>query len=308
MTRREMLETIYKIVVAVGASSFLSFEELEAMESGKIAKPNLIWLHGSSCSGCSTSFLNVEGASILDILTRFTHVIFHPDISLASGHDVINLLEKASVGKEKYLFVFEGSIPVKMPHACMMGDKPMTYWVEKLSKNAIASVAAGTCASFGGITAMQGMVTGSVSMQEFYTQKGIKQGLVNLPNCPMKPEHLIYVLFYFIKHQSLPPMDASFRPLRFYAKTIHERCVYYSDYQEARFARFIGDDGCLFNLGCQGIVTRNDCMIDGHNGNINVCIRAGHPCIGCSSENFPRQIMMRSANDKRAIKNFKIIG
>lgn len=306
ISRREALEQMYKVVVAVGASSFLSFEDLMALEENNTLKPDLVWLHGTSCSGCSTSFLNVEGVPLVDILTKYANVVFHPDVSLATGHDVINLLERASEFKN-FLFVFEGSIPVGMPHACMMGDKPMTYWVEKLSKNATACVGAGTCASFGGITSMDGMVTGTKPLGAFMEYKGIGTPVVNLPNCPMKPEHLVYVLFYFLKTKKLPPVDNQHRPIRFYGRIIHERCIFYSDYQENNFAKKIGDNACMFKLGCQGIVTKNDCLISGHNDNTNICIRAGHPCIGCASENFPRQIMLRSYNDTRIIKNFKII-
>ena len=43
-------------------------------------------------------------------------------------------------------------------------------------------------------------------------------------------------------------------------------------------------------------------MITGHNGNTNTCIRAGHPCIGCASEQFPRQIMLHTFDEKKVIK------
>jgi hydrogenase small subunit len=52
-------------------------------------------------------------------------------------------------------------------------------------------------------------------------------------------------------------------------------------------------------------VTKNDCMQIGHNNNTNTCIKAGHPCIGCASKHFPRQIMMHTYDDKRAIIKFK---
>ena len=47
MTRREALKRIYGVVVAVGASSFLSFEDLLAIDRGELQKPNLVWLHGN---------------------------------------------------------------------------------------------------------------------------------------------------------------------------------------------------------------------------------------------------------------------
>lgn len=306
ITRREAIKRMMRVIAAVGAANFFSYDDLLAMESGKMIKPNIIWLHGSSCSGCSCSFLNIEDVSVLDILTRYTNVIYHPDISLATGKQVIDILDKASRElKNNYLFVVEGSIPVAMPHACMMGDRPIMEWMEQMSNSASACVAGGTCAAFGGITGMQGMDTGVMSVKKFNKYKNISKPVVSLPNCPMKPEHLVYVIFHYAKFKTIPALDAEGRPLRFFSQTVHERCIYYSEFQEKNYAKKIGDAGCLLKLGCQGPVTKNDCMTIGHNNNTNTCIKAGHPCIGCASEHFPRQIMLHTSNDERAIAKFK---
>ena len=190
----------------------------------------------------------------------------------------------------------------------MFAGKPIMEWVKPLMHNSLCTVSAGTCASFGGVTTMESMVTGCQSASVFMEKNNINKPLVNLPNCPLKPEHLLYVLVYFAKLNKLPEMDSQHRPLEFYSKTVHERCIYYSSFQEKIFAKKIGDDGCLFKLGCQGPVTKNDCLINGSNGNTSTCIRAGHPCIGCAGEHFPRQIMMHTFNDKRPIKKFKFNG
>lgn len=312
ISRREALKRFYNVVVAVGASTFLSFDDLLASQTvgtGPYKKPNILWLHASSCSGCSTSFLNVADVPLTDILTKFSNIMFHPDISSATGDDVLNILNTAAKEfKNNYILVIEGSVPLGLPHACLMGNKPMMEWVDMLASNATAVVSAGTCAAFGGITNMDGMLNGAVSIDEFMKRKNIDKPIVNLPNCPMKPEHLVYTLLHYGRLGKLPALDSSNRPLQFYARTIHDRCIYYSDYQEKIFAKFIGDRGCLFKLGCQGPVTKNDCLISGHNDNTNICIRAGHPCIGCASEHFPRQIMYHSFTDTRKIKNFKVLG
>lgn len=306
LTRREALKKMFNVVVAVGAANFISFDDLLALDSGKMIKPNVVWLHGSSCSGCSCSFLNIEDVSVVDILTKFTNLIYHPDVSLATGHHVVDLLDKTAKDlKGNYLFVAEGSIPVKMPHACLMADRPMMDWMEQMAGNAIASVAAGTCAAFGGVTTMEGMVTGSMSLSSFVKYKNLNKPVINLPNCPMKPEHLVYVIFHYAKFKTIPKLDSQGRPIRFFAQTVHERCMYYSEFQEKNFATKIGENGCMLKLGCQGPVTKNDCMVMGHNNNTNTCIKAGHPCIGCASEHFPRQIMLHTYNDKRAIVKFK---
>lgn len=301
MNRREALKKIWQAIVVAGASSFLTFEDLLAADASPDKRINLVWMHASSCSGCSCSFLNIEYVPVLDILTKFCNLIYHPDLSLAAGDQVTDMLHKVSTNGSKYVFVLEGAIPVGMPHACLMADKPITHWVEKVGGKALASVGLGTCAVFGGITRMKSMETDSIPLDAFYAQKGIRQPVVNLPNCPIKPEHLVYTLLHYVQKGSFPKADNKGRPFKFYERTVHEQCIYYADFQEKRYARHVGDSGCLLKLGCQGPVTRNDCLITGHNNNTNVCIRAGHPCVGCASEHFPRQIMFHAAGDRRGI-------
>ena len=296
-------------MVVAGVSSFFSFEDLLAYETKKFEKPNIIWLHGSSCSGCSTSLVTIDDVPLNDMLISFTNILLHPTISSATGDDVAKIMNKA-INKlsNDYIFVLEGSIPTSLPHSCMFAGKPILEWIRPLMQNASAVVAVGTCAAFGGVTTMETMMTGCKSAQKFMSENNINKPLVNLPNCPLKPEHLLHTILHYVKLNRLPKLDVQKRPLEFYRKTVHERCIYYSDFQEKIFARHIGDIGCLYKLGCQGPVTKNDCLINGSNGNTNTCIRAGHPCIGCAGEHFPRQIMMHSFNDKRPIKKFEFKG
>lgn len=303
ISRRQALKRIYAAVVAAGAGTFISFGDLLAADAaGGDTKPDVIWLHGSSCSGCSVSFLNIEYVPVVDILTRFTNLVFHPDISLATGSQVTEIQERLLNSGRPYVFVLEGAIPVDMPHACLMGNRPIADWVQRLAARASVCIAAGTCAASGGVPKMKGTVTGNQTLREFLRLKGIDKPVVNLPSCPMKPEHFVYTVLHLAHKGALPELDGRGRPRRYFSHTVHERCIYYADFQENRFAEFIGDQGCLLKLGCQGPVTKNDCLILGHNGNTNSCIRAGHPCIGCASEHFPRQIMMHVYTDKRWIK------
>lgn len=303
LSRREALQRIYQALVTIGASSFLSFEDLlAATQQAPRNRPNVIWLHGTSCSGCSCGLLDIDSVPVVDILTQFTTMVFHPDLSLATGEQVKDLVKRLLGEQQPHLFVFEGGIPVGMPHACIMGDRPITEWVAELASKATACIAAGTCAALGGIPKMQGTVTGSMTLDEFLQYRGIDCPVINLPNCPMKPEHLVYVLLYHLKTGRFPDLDDRKRPLKFFQFTNHERCLYYADFQEHHFATRIGEPGCLLKLGCQGPVTHNDCLINGHNANTNTCIRAGHPCIGCASEHFPRHIMFHAFDDKRIIR------
>ena len=303
ISRREALRRVYQAVIASGASSFFSYADLAEAAASEDRRLDVVWLHGTSCTGCSCAFLDIEEVPLIDVITRFSNIVFHPDVSLATGDQVVDIIEKVASGNRPYLFVLEGGIPVGMPHACLVAHKPITHWVEKLAAKAVANVAAGTCSALGGIPKMAGTVTGSMTLDEFLKERSIDKPVVNLPNCPMKPEHLVFTLLYIHKTGRFPEMDAEHRPLKFFGHTIHERCIYYSDFQERRYAEHIGDDGCLLKLGCQGPVTRSDCVEYGHNGNTNNCIKAGHPCVGCADVHFPRPIMFHAFGDRRAAEH-----
>lgn len=296
---------MYQVVIAAGAAPLLSFDELLAADANPggagWSRPNLVWLQGASCSGCSTSFLNIEQITILDFLTYFTRLIYHPNLSSATGDQVPQILHKLAASNKPYILVMEGAIPVRMPHACMMADRPISEWVSLLAAKASVCIAAGTCAASGGVAKMAGTLTGAESLDDFLKQRAIKTPSVNLPACPMHPEHMVYTLLHFIKSKSLPELDGARRPRQFFSHSVHDRCPRYAAFQARDFARCIGEEGCLLELGCQGPVTYNDCIAIGYSGNTNNCVRAGHPCIGCAGELFPRPLLYHSHDDPRPV-------
>ena len=200
MNRREFLKAVHKALIMVGGAQFFSMKELEALELGDIPKPDIVWLHAMSCDGCSTSFLNAN-ISILDILTTFTNIVFHPTLMAATGEEALKILEEYK--SDNLILVAEGAIPFELPHACLMGDRFITDWIEETAKKAKFAIAAGTCATFAGICDMKGMYTGAGSLRYFLKQKDINIPVVNLPTCPMKPHHFLYTLFFYIKHNQI---------------------------------------------------------------------------------------------------------
>jgi len=288
LSRRSLLRKTYAAIVACGAAPFLSYRDLLAADRRPRVRPPVIWLHGTSCSGCSISFLNVEEIPVPALLTRFVDLTFHPDLSLATGHQVIDLFDRIDAMESKPIVVFEGGVAVDLPHACIIAGRPISAWLEDLLPKSAACIAAGTCAVFGGVAAIPGAPYKSTSLRDFMTSKGLETPYLSIPGCPIKPEHVVHSLLHLAQTGRLPEMDDAHRPSAFFSETVHERCILYADFQEGLFARHIGDAGCLLHLGCQGPVTYNDCVVRGYNANVNSCIRAGHPCIGCGSEHFPR--------------------
>jgi hydrogenase small subunit len=192
---------------------------------------------------------------------------------------------KKMMKKDDFLLVVEGSMPVTMPEACMMGHEPITDLVLKTASRAKAVVAAGTCASFGGIPAAENNPTGALSVPDFLNRENISKPVIRLPGCPTHPDWIVGTLAHLLKF-GMPPLDDKGRPRMFYSKLIHDQCPRFPEYERENFAKSFSDDGCLFKLGCLGVNTFADCTIRYWNSKINSCIPAGGPCIGCASENF----------------------
>jgi hydrogenase small subunit len=75
----------------------------------------------------------------------------------------------------------------------------------------------------------------------------------------------------------------------FFGEVLHSNCPEFYDYNQEKFASYLGDRGCLFKLGCLGIRTKADCPTRRWNNKVNWCIEAGAPCIGCTSPDFAQK-------------------
>ena len=98
--------------------------------------------------------------------------LHNPVISFEVGDDFLKYWYMASEGKlDPFVLVVEGSIPnekiKKEGYWAALGTDPNTgqpittnEWIDRLAPKALAVVGAGTCATYGGIHAMQGNPTG----------------------------------------------------------------------------------------------------------------------------------------------------
>lgn len=248
--------------------------------------PPIIYLQGQSCTGCSISLLQSELPSPEKVITRYAHLAFHPNLSATSGSQALDLVKKYLQGKAgEYYFAFEGAIPAGMPEACVFGDRPIEQWVKMAGKTSAASIAVGTCASNGGIPSAEGNPTGSVPLDVFHKKHHINQLLIKIPGCPVHPDWVWGTVIH-IARAGMPKLTAENSPEAFFGTSIHENCPRYHFFQENIFAKYIGDEGCLFNLGCNGPVTNADCQSRWWNGGTTWCIDANAPCIGCASPLF----------------------
>ena len=212
------------------------------------------------------------------------------------GDAVIHVLEDTpKTNKNGYVLVVEGAIPTKDGGVYgSLGEKnnkpvPMADRVEALAKDALAIIALGTCATFGGIAAGKPNPGGYVGADKFLKSRNINKPLINIAGCPPHPDWFIgsvasVLLFGLPKPEDLDELK---RPKVFYGNLIHENCPRRAYFDEGKFARKFGEPGCLNELGCKGPVTHADCPLRKWNHGTNWCIDAGSPCIGCCEPGFP---------------------
>ena len=161
-----------------------------------------------------------------------------------------------------------------------------------------AVVAAGTCATYGGIHAMEGNPTGCMGLADYLgwdwrSKAGIP--IVCVPGCPVQPDNFMETLLYLL-HMStgkapMIPLDERLRPTWLFGRTLHEGCDRGGFYEQAEFATRYGDVECIVKLGCWGPIVQCNVGKRGWMAGIGGCPNVGGICIGCTMPGFPDKFM-----------------
>ena len=262
----------------------------------------VVWLQTAACSGCAVSVLNSASPTIKNVLIDqivpgvHVNLRFHPVIMAGAGEIAIEAMEAtAREMKGDYVLVVEGAIPTATDGIYgVLGErdgKPVTMAerVAELAQDALAVIALGTCAAFGGIPAAAPNPTGAQPVKQSLDSKGIAKPLVNIPGCPPHPDWFVGTVASIILNGLPKPedLDDLLRPKAFYGNLIHENCPRRAYFDEGKFAKKFGDEGCLYELGCKGPITYADCPLRRWNNGTNWVIGAGAPCNGCTQPEFP---------------------
>ncbi|MBF0499204.1 MAG: hydrogenase small subunit [Candidatus Riflebacteria bacterium] len=292
VTRREFLGYCARLAAIMGLAPTMTPDVVAAVEALAASQPRVLWLQGLSCSGCSVSLLNSAPTNVAEVITRYISLKFHSTLSATTGEACGDIVKKM-IDTGGFFLVVEGSLPKGMREACKMSGAFMNDTVAAAAHSAAAIVTVGTCASFGGIPAAANNPTGAIGVPAFLKGLGETKPIVSLPGCPCHPDWLVGTLVAIIRSGlGKLDLDEQGRPKMFYGHTIHEQCPRFADYERERFAKKFGEEGCLFQLGCQGPRTYADCTTRQWNGGTNTCIKAGAPCISCASPMFARNEKM----------------
>ncbi len=290
LSRREILQMGAALAAGFGLAPGDRAAIAAGLERLVSKQTTVLWLQGMSCSGCSVSLLNAEAPGLLELLTEVISLVFHPTLMASQGAQAMKVVDQ-TVEAGGYVLVLEGSVPTRIPEACMLDGKPLTELLPRAIEKAACVVAAGTCTSFGGIPGAEGNPTGAVGIMEFMRQSGLppRGRLVNVPGCPCHPECLLTTVA-LLAAKGYPEVDPDLlAPTVLFGRSVHDECPRFHDWEKLHFAEKFGDDGCLFKLGCLGPLSRTLCPMRQWNGGVSWCVRAGAPCIGCTSKEFARR-------------------
>jgi len=290
--------------------------------SKKVLEIPAVYIAGSACSGCSVSLLNSVSPNIQNFLIdpvvpgKHVSLKFHAVIMGGQGEPVIKVLRETAKAKPgEFILIIDGSIPVAEDGLyCRLGEMDgkeitMKDMSAELAKDALAVLAVGTCASFGGIPSGSPNPTGATSVRQFLQDEGIDKPLINIPGCPPHPDWIVGTVADILINglPSADDLDDVLRPKAFFGKLIHDNCPRRAYFDAGQFAKHPGEPGCLYEIGCKGPVTYADCPTRMWNNGVNWCIGAGAQCIGCVEPDFQDRLapMFRKI-DEPALENFKI--
>lgn len=251
----------------------------------------VLWLNGQDCTGDSEGFLRASRPTPSELVLSqlsvdYAELLMAPSGEAASGR----LADTMSRYAGKYLLIVEGSVPTANNGVfCCVGGRSFVDILKSAAAKALAVIAVGSCAAYGGLAAARGGVTGATSVAAVLAGTGKK--VIALPGCPMNVENLTATVVQYLTLGAWPETDTAGRPLFAYGSSIHPNCIRLPFFEAGKFAQRWGDEGhragyCLNKVGCQGPSTMSNCPTAWWNSGTSYPIFAGSPCLGCTSDGF----------------------
>lgn len=287
--RREFLKRCVEIsILFFGIPHFFKDIANGFVKLSTSKKPNVVFIQGQSCSGCTISATYGNNSDFLEFIINLVRLQLHPTLSFAQGHSFLSILEEL-IKERNFILVVEGSIPSTLKKACLINDIPFYDYLKKVINASSLVVAAGSCSSWGGIPASNQNVTGALSLPEYMKSESINKQYIRIPGCPAHPDRLMGTLAYFVATKKLPELTDENIPKLYYNEKIHNNCGRYQYFSQDIYLDEFSNKkiGCLLKKGCRGPITYSDCPLRRWNQKVNVCIESNTPCVGCINKEWP---------------------
>ena len=237
--------------------------------------------------------------------------LHNPVLAYENGDDFLKYWYLAEQGKlEPFVLVVEGSIPnekiKKEGYWAALGTDPNTgqpittnEWIDRLAPKALAVVACGTCATYGGIHAMEGNPTGCMGLADYLGWDWrSKAGLADrersgLPRAAgqLHGDRALSAL----SGGRAGAHDSAGRSAAADVAVRQDRARRLRSRRLLRAGRFRGRSTarpkCIVKLGCWGPVVNCNVPKRGWMTGIGGCPNVGGICIGCTMPGFPDKFM-----------------
>lgn len=292
VTRRDFIKLCMSAAVSFSLADQILPLINQAFAAGQAAKPPVIWLELGSCTGNSVSLENAFNPSIDQLLMDMLDLRYHWLLNAEQGEASIQvMLDTVEQEQGKFWLIVEGAVMTaengRYNELFIRNGRMVTGQeaLQEIAPKAKYVVAVGDCACFGGPAAAHPNPGGAKGVWEV-----IDRPVINIPGCPAHPDWMSGTFGHLLMY-GLPELDSYQRPVMFFGKTIHELCQRRQQFEDGVFAKYPGDAGCLYKVGCKGPVTHADCPLRQWNHYVNWPVKAGAPCIGCASPHFPDGMM-----------------
>lgn len=275
----------------VSSNNLLSVKQIvdkakEGIKRGIIKRTNLVWLEATGCSGNIISLLDGNNPDYTYLITDMVNLVYQNSLMTQEGINAVSQLE--GVIDTDFILAVEGAAATQNNGLYNIigrrkNGKPLTALeaIKMLGEKAAHVIAVGACAVHGGPSAARPNPSRSVSVQSV-----LKRKVINLPGCPCHPDWFMGTLAHILMYGE-PELDSRGRPVLFYGVLIHDICPRRSFFDKGIFAKKLGEETCMFKLGCRGPVTKTDCPKRQWNEYVNWPIKDNTPCIGCAQFGFP---------------------
>lgn len=286
-SRREFIQFAGIMAAFIGIDHSAIGQVAKAMAT----KPRIpiTWLHFQECTCCSESFIRSSHPIVADILLDKVSLDYTETLMAASGVQAEEALKNTMTKyKGEYILCVEGSVPTAADGVyCMIGGKTSMQILEEAAEGAKAIIAWGSCASNGCVQSAKPNPTSATPIHKLVRGKPV----IKVPGCPPIGEVMAGVIVHLLTFDRIPELDKLGRPKAFYSKRVHDSCYRRPYFDAGLFVESFDDENakkgyCLYKVGCKGPSTYNACGVTRWNGGVSFPIQSGHPCIGCSEENF----------------------
>ena len=291
VSRRDFLKYCGGLATLLGLGQSGVVQVAHALEAAA-KRPSVVYSSFQACTGCAIQLLQAREPTVQNLILQQISLDYQDNVMAAAGEAAEAVLQER-IDSGDFYWVAEGSIPTKIPEACVIAGKTAADIVKEIYPKAKATIAHGNCACYGNVQAARPNPTGAVGIGEYLRgDGGIPDAVVvNNARCPGHGDDLIAILTYVLVFGEAPELDTVGRPKFLFGQTIHDTCFRRGHFEAGEFVEQFGSettgdkDWCLYKMGCKGPVTFAPCGRNYWNGNVSWCVNNA-PCQGCAEPDF----------------------